>query len=246
MKQDLRQDLFSQIEGPFTGEALFDHMTDMIYFIKNAQGQYVVVNQSLVERCACRTKQEIIGLTPDQVYPNPLGESYRAQDQLLLETGQAILNQLELQIYPSGEQGWCLTNKVPIRGQARRIVGLVGVSKDLHAPMEKSEDYTPVARAIQFVHKNFGESFTIADLAAMAGLSAYQFEQRIQKIFEITPGQFIHKVRMDAAVSLLNDTNDPIASVALHCGYADQSTFSRQFKQTVGISPGHYRRMLRE
>jgi len=245
MEQDLRQKLFSQIEEPFTGEALFDHMTDMIYFIKNAAGQYVVVNQSLVKRCGFCNKKDIIGCTADQVYPHPLGERYRAQDQALLQTGQAILNELELQLYPSGGRGWCLTNKVPLRGRERQVVGLVGVSKDLHAPIEKSEDYTPIARAIQFVQTHFSEPLTIGNLAAMAQLSPYQFEQRIQKIFEITPGQFIHKVRMDAAVSCLSETDDSIAQVALRCGYADQSTFSRQFKRTVGISPGHYRRMSR-
>ena len=50
---------------------------------------------------------------------------------------------------------------------------------------------------------------------------------------------------MDAAVQRLNETDDPIARIALDCGYADQSTFSRQFKQTVGISPAHYRKMSR-
>lgn len=245
MEQDLYHKLFSQMDEPFTGEMLFDHMTDMIYFIKNAEGQYVVVNQSLVKRCGLRKKQDIIGCTPDQVYPHPLGERYRAQDQALLETGQAILNQLELQLYPSGGRGWCLTNKVALRGRNREIIGLVGVSKDLHAPIEKSEDYTPIAQTIQYVQTHFSQSLTIADLAAMAELSPYQFEQRIHKIFEMTPGQFIHKVRMDAAVRCLHETGDPIAQVALQCGYADQSTFSRQFKQTVGMSPGQYRRMLR-
>jgi len=245
MEQDLQDELFSQMEGPFTGETLFDHITDLVYFIKNSEGQYVVVNQSLVERCGFRKKQDLLGRTADQIYPPPLGQRYRAQDKSLLRTGKPILNQLELQLYPSGGRGWCLTHKVPIRDKAGCIIGLVGISKDLHAPIEKSEDYTPIAQTIQFIQNNYGKSFTIADLAAMAQLSSYQFEQRIQKIFEISPKQFVQKVRMDAAVQRLNETDDPIARIALDCGYADQSTFSRQFKQTVGISPAHYRKMSR-
>jgi PAS domain S-box-containing protein len=245
MERDLQDELFSQMEGPFTGETLFDHITDLVYFIKNSEGQYVVVNQSLAERCGYRKKQDLVGRTADQIYPSPLGESYRAQDEALLQTGKPILNQLELQLYPSGGRGWCLTHKVPIRDKAHCIIGLVGISKDLHAPIEKSEDYTPIAQTIQFIQNNYGKSFTIVNLAAMAQLSLYQFEQRIQKIFEISPKQFVQKVRMDAAVRRLNETDDPIARIALDCGYADQSTFSRQFKQTVGISPAHYRKMSR-
>lgn len=245
MTRNLYTDLFSQMEQPFTGEALFDHMTDLVYFIKNSRCQYVVVNQSLAERCGYRKKQDLIGCTADQIYPSPLGESYRAQDEALLQTGKPILNQLELQLYPSGGRGWCLTHKVPIKGKEQQIIGLVGISKDLHAPLEKSEDYTPIAQTLQFIQNNYGDSFTITDLAARAQLSPYQFEQRIQKIFEISPRQFVQKVRMDAAVRRLSETDDAIAQIALDCGYADQSTFSRQFKQTVGISPAHYRKMSR-
>jgi AraC-like DNA-binding protein len=79
-------------------------------------------------------------------------------------------------------------------------------------------------------------------VAALAGLSTYQFDQRIRKIFQITAGQFIHKVRMDAAVRRLRDTDDPVAMIALDCGYSDQSAFTRQFRQTVGLSPTEFRR----
>ena len=42
---------------------------------------------------------------------------------------------------------------------------------------------------------------------------------------------------MEAAVRRLRETNDPIATIALDCGYSDQSAFSRQFRQTTGLSP---------
>jgi PAS domain S-box-containing protein len=246
MTQDLQAELFTQIEEPFTGELLFDYMTDLVFFIKNDRGQYVVVNTALVERCGCRQKRELIGRTPDQVYPPPLGQTYRMQDEELLRTGKPILNQLELQLYPSGSTGWCLTNKVPLYGRAHRVVGLVGISKDLHAPSESSEDYTPMAKTIQHIQSQFDQPLKISDLAAMAGLSQYQFEQRIHRIFELTAGQFIKKMRMDAAMRKLRDSDDPIVNIALDCGYSDQSTFTRQFKQVAGLSPAQYRRMIRE
>jgi AraC-like DNA-binding protein len=246
MTQDLQAELFAQIEEPFTGEMLFDYMTDLVFFIKNDRGQYVVVNTALVERCGCHQKRELIGRTADQVYPHPLGHSYRMQDEELLRTGRLILNQLELQLYPSGSTGWCLTNKVPLYGRAHRVVGLVGISKDLHAPSESSEDYTPIAKTIQYIQGQFDQPLKVSDLAAMAGLSQYQFEQRIHRIFELTAGQFIKKMRMDAAMRKLKETDDPIVNIALDCGYSDQSTFTRQFKQVAGLSPAQYRRMMRE
>jgi hypothetical protein len=47
----LQTELFSQLAEPFTGEALFDSLADAVFFLKNRRCEYVVVNQTLVERC---------------------------------------------------------------------------------------------------------------------------------------------------------------------------------------------------
>ena len=242
---ELQAELFSRLAQPFIGEALFDYLRDLVFFIKNSRGQYVVVNQTLVERCGLRDKQAVIGRTPDEIYPRPLGQNYRRQDEDVLKTGEPILNQLELQLYPSGETGWCLTHKLPLRDRDGGVVGLMGVSQDLRAPSEKGEDYSHVAAAVRHIQLHYGQPLKVQDLAALAGLSLYQFDHRIRRIFQITPGQFIQKVRMDAAVRRLRESDDPIARVALACGYCDQSAFTRVFRQTVGLSPAQYRRAVR-
>jgi PAS domain S-box-containing protein len=242
---DLQTELFRQLAEPFTGETLFDCLSDLVFFIKNARGEYVVVNQAMVERCGRRDKEELIGRRADEVYPPPLGRSYRAQDEALLRTGEPILNQLELHLYASGHTGWCLTNKLPLRARGGGVAGLVGISKDLRAPNERGEDYSHVAEAVSHIQARFGEHLRVQELAAVAGLSPYQFEQRMRRIFQITAGQFIQKVRMDAAVRRLREGDEAIARIALDCGYSDQSAFTRQFRQTVGLSPAQFRRAAR-
>jgi PAS domain S-box-containing protein len=242
----LLTELFAQLGEPFTGETLFDCLTDLVFFIKNRRGEYVVVNQEMAERCGVREKRALIGRKADEVYPPPLGLSYRAQDETLLRTGEPILNQLELQLYHSGGTGWCLTNKLPLRDREGRVAGLVGISRDLQSPNDKGADFAQVARAVRHLQAHFQEPLKIARLAALAGMSPYQFDQRIRRIFHITAGQFLHKVRMDAAVRRLRDTPDPIAMIALDCGYSDQSAFTRQFRRTVGLSPTQFRRAATE
>ena len=237
-------ELFSQLAAPFTGEALFDCLPDLVFFLKNQRGEYLVVNQTLVERCGRRSKRELIGRRADEIFPSPFGQSYRAQDERVLRAGETIRNQLELHFYSSGGRGWCLTNKLPLRNRAGRVVGLMGISKDLQTANERSEDYTRVAQAVQRIQSHFGELLRVNELAQQAGLSAYQFEQRVRKIFQLTVGQLIQKVRMENAVRRLRESDDTIADVALACGYSDQSAFTRQFRKTSGISPLAYRRTL--
>jgi len=238
---ELQAELFAQLAEPFTGEALFDCLPDLVFFIKNSRCEYVVVNQTLVDRCGRREKRELVGRRADEVFPSPLGRSYRAQDEQVLRSGKPIRDQLELHLYPTGGWGWCVTNKLPLRGRDGRMIGLFGVSKDLQAANERSEDFSQVAEAVRRIHTQYDQPLKVRDLARRAGLSVYQFEQRMRRIFQITAGQLIQKVRMEAAVQRLRESDESIAAISLGCGYSDQSAFTRQFRQTVGMSPSEYR-----
>jgi len=222
-------------------EALFDRMPDLVFFVKNGRGEYAVVNQTLVERCARRSKSELIGRRPDEVFPGPLGRSYRAQDEEVLSSGEPIHDQLELHFYPNGRRGWCITHKLPLRGRDGAVSGLYGFSRDLQAANERGEDYSQVAEAVRRIHSEYGEPLKVAELARSAGLSAYQFDRRMRRIFQIGAGQLIQKVRLEAALQRLRESDASIASIASECGYSDQSAFTRRFHRTVGMSPSEYR-----
>ena len=237
----LRTELFAQLAEPFTGEELFDCLADAVFFVKNGRGQYVVVNQTLVHRCGCRDKKELLGRRADEIFPAPLGEIYRLQDENVLRNGSPVLNQLELHFYLSRRPGWCLTNKLPLRDRQRRVIGLVGISKDLQSVTADGADYAAIADVVRHIQTNYSQPLRVAELARLARMSSYQLEERIRKTFQITAGQLIQKTRMEAALRQLRETDDSIAMVALNCGYSDQSAFSRKFRQTVGLTPSVYR-----
>jgi AraC-like DNA-binding protein len=227
--------------GPAELETLFDCLPDVVFFVKNRGGEYVVVNQTLVERCGKGSRAELLGRRPDEVFPGPLGRSYRAQDEQVLSSGEPIHDQLELHFYASGQRGWCLTHKLPLRSPGGAITGLYGFSRDLQAVNERSEDYSQVAQAVRRIHAEYGEPLRVAELARRAGLSAYQFERRMKRIFHISAGQLIQKVRLEAALQRLRESDASIAEIASACGYSDQSAFTRRFHRTVGMSPSEYR-----
>jgi AraC-like DNA-binding protein len=222
-------------------EALFDGLPDLVFFVKNQRGEYAVVNQTLVERLRKRGKHELVGRRADEVFPAPLGRSYRAQDEQVLGGGEPIRDQLELHFYPGGRRGWCVTQKLPLRARDGAITGLYGYSRDLQAANERGEDFSQVAAAVRHIQTRYDEPLRVHELARRAGLSQYQFESRMRRIFRITAGQLIQKVRIDAALQRLRETDASVAEIASACGYADQSAFTRAFRQMVGYSPSEYR-----
>lgn len=242
MSNNAARHLFAQLAEPFTGEVLFDAIDDVTFFVKDQLGRYVLVNRTLARRCGAKDKSALIGRTAAEVFPEPLGEGYLSQDLQLIATGEPLLNELELHNYPTGEPGWCMTTKHPLKDGCGQCLGLVGISQDLYVP---TEDYRDVAAALHEVQENLGSPWTVDEVARRAGLSAYQIDQRVREVFRLTVNQLILKFRMDRATQRLRDTTKPIAEIAMECGYSDQSAFTRQFRRTIGLAPGDYRRLHR-
>ena len=233
--------LLSQLREPFTGEQLFDHLPDIVFFIKNRKGQYQVVNQTLVERFNLQEKSQLINKTPSEIQGVRYGQGHEAQDQLVLNQGKTLLNQLEKHAYAGGHYGWCLTRKLPLWGMSGEIIGLVGVSQDLRIPDMSGDDYEAISVAIDYAEENISQPPTIDDLAHVAQMSIYQLDRRMKRVFGLTTGQWLIKIRLNQAERQLIETDLPIVSIALNSGYADQSAFTRQFKRTTGMTPSEVR-----
>ena len=103
------------IETSSIVEELFDRVPDVVFFVKDLHGRYRVVNQTLVTRCGGRSKNDLLGRTAREVFPAPLGIRFLEQDLAVCRTGSAITLQLELHLYPTRLEGWCLTDKIPLR-----------------------------------------------------------------------------------------------------------------------------------
>jgi PAS domain S-box-containing protein len=240
MHYELVAQLLQQLNEPFTGEVLFDAVDDTTFFMKDRRGRYVLVNRTLAKRCGSADKTQLLGRTAAEVFPPPLGDAYLAQDLELIATGEPLLNELELHTYATGEPGWCLTTKQPLRNAAGECIGLVGLSRDLYPP---TNDYGDVAAAIHEVRNDLEATWTVDEMARLAKLSAYQFDQRIREAFHLSANQLVLKLRMDRAVQRLRDSTKPIVQIALECGYSDQSAFTRQFRRTIGLAPSDFRRL---
>jgi AraC-like DNA-binding protein len=239
-----RKQFGESIDGLLPVADLFDSITDILVFVKNREFRYVAVNATFAARCGIPDKSAAIGHTAAELFPLPLAEAFLEQDEEILRTGAGFSDRLELHLYPGGRSGWCLTNKEPIRGKDGNIVGICGCSRDLNAPREKALDFEALSKTIDYIHSHFDQALRLPKLAAMSGLSVYQFDQRIRSLFHVTAGQYLVKVRIDSACERLTKTRDSIAEVASACGYSDQSAFSRQFKQAVGVSPLAYRKRM--
>lgn len=222
-------------------ESLFDQTPDVVFFIKDAAGRYLVVNASLVERHGLRHKSQVLGRRPSEICPGEFGRVPAAQDEVVLRTGRPLLDHLELHWSTPHKPGWCLTTKLPMRDATGRIVGLIGISRDVRAPIGTREIPVDFASALDRFENNLSEPATPSALARRAQLAPHRFARLMKRFFGLTPSRYIAKTRVAAASRLLRETDQSVAAIALACGFYDHSAFTRSFRALTGVTPTQFR-----
>lgn len=93
----------------------------------------------------------------------------------------------------------------------------------------------------EFLTSNLHGKFYFHEIAATVGMSRTVFFERFSHTTRQTPNQYLQKLRVDRARSLLQKSDLSLADVALACGFSDQSHMTRFFLRHTGTSPGKYR-----
>ncbi|WP_394002466.1 helix-turn-helix domain-containing protein [Luteimonas sp. WGS1318] len=100
-------------------------------------------------------------------------------------------------------------------------------------------------RAQDLLRANLAGRVTLAELAGVCELSIRHFTRAFRASTGTSPHGWLMRLRVERARDLLVDRHVPLGELALACGFADQSHFTRVFHQHLGMSPGAYRRLHR-
>lgn len=101
-------------------------------------------------------------------------------------------------------------------------------------------------RAKELLASDLSGKMTLATLAAECELSVRHFSRAFRQSTGVPPHRWLSKLRIERAKELLRRPDLTLADLALACGFSDQSHFTRTFSAVVGVSPGHWRRSIRE
>ena len=102
-----------------------------------------------------------------------------------------------------------------------------------------------IAEAQSWINENAYNNIQIHDLAKHFEMSVRTFNRRFKSATNLSPLQYLQKVRMRTAGELLQTTNLVISEVAFKVGYTDLAHFSALFKKHFNATPGEYRTTVR-
>ncbi len=218
---------------------VFNYVPDTVFFIKDADRRYLHANTTLLERLHCPDLADLVGKRVEEVFPGALSLSYAVQDRTVLQGGR-LVEHLELHLYPSGAQGWCLTTKQPLRDESGRIRALLGISRDVSLPAGEAG----YARALRLIQEEYARPLSVLEIARAAGVSRATLQRQVKRACQLSPKQLLTRVRLDAGLRLLQTTDHTVGQIALECGYYDHSAFTRAFHAALGLTPAEYRALL--
>ena len=127
------------------------------------------------------------------------------------------------------------------------IEGLVLEMLALVARPEKVRERRPpewLAKAEDLLRSGFQENLTIAEVAAQVSVNPAHLSRVFRQFHNQAISDYLHDLRVQFACRQLADPDVALSAIATASGFADQSHFTRVFKQCTGMTPGAFRAMV--
>lgn len=220
----------------------FDHLPGVVFSAKDRDSVYVAGNQAMLESKGLRNGEGFLGKTDHEFHPLVMAEQYIEEDRRVIESGEAVTNQIWFVMSHGRLPGWFNCSKLPLHGLAGSVVGLAVIRFPVRCPTEKNAQLKRLAPAIRVLEERHHQQLSMEGLAALTGMSSTHFNRQFSRLLGTSPTRFLHAMRIDRARHLLATTDQNIADIAVEVGFYDQSHLTRRFRRHCGMTPRAYRK----
>lgn len=213
---------------------LIDNLPDYV-FVKDVNSRLILDNIAHRRLLGATTLEQVVGRTDFDFFPSELASLYIADEQKIIQSGEAMINREEPVIDRDGNQRWLLTTKVPLLDRQGVITGIVGINHDItnrkqaedllkkkHADLEERTAELNVA-----LRETEGLFSTIQDMLISTNLT-----QICQTLME----HFLDLVKADRIALYLVDHERQEILLNLASGNALQSSSMTYQELNAGIS----------
>lgn len=136
------------------------------------------------------------------------------------------------------EEDETMPTLIAAAGSAWRVLAQITASRMRGDSATKDR----IRQVQEYLRNNLDTTFSVPELAAMAGLSTSHFSALFRASAETSVTDYLKRQRSARARELLLTTTLPVAQIAAAVGYDDALYFSRQFRAVNGVSPTEFRR----
>jgi len=109
---------------------LIDSIPDLIY-IKDNECRFILVNKNVISVFGMKDVEAILGKNDFDLFSREIAEKYFADEKNILSSGESLVNSEEMINLSNGEKHWYGITKVPLKDNNDKIIGIVGINRDI-------------------------------------------------------------------------------------------------------------------
>jgi AraC-like DNA-binding protein len=106
----------------------------------------------------------------------------------------------------------------------------------------KADLHRRIRLAVKYMKDHLDEDVTLETLSRVCHISSFHFLRLFKSAYEVTPLQYLTRLRLKKVCRLLKKTKRPVGLVMASCGFGNESSFIRLFKKEFGLTPLVFRR----
>ena len=231
------------------------HSHQLAYFCLLLEGGY---EEQIGSRSVSHRPMTLAFHPPELEHRDEVGEgggrffSVEVGEQRIERLREESRPALGFTVLTSGEPLWIaarLYRELRSPGAATDLVvdGLVLELLAATCRVARSERHPPtwLATVEDLLRASYCEPLTLDHLATAAGVHPCHVSRTFRRFRGVTPGDFVHELRVRHVCAGLADPDRTLADLAMDAGFADQSHCTRVFRQVTGMTPGGFRAALR-
>lgn len=154
-----------------------------------------------------------------------------------------LIEQLCLRLWSESKAGE--SSRLLVDGAVMTLLGCLrayGQERSICAAgRDRRPSYWRVHRGAEYLRAHLNVPIGLAEVAEVAGISAFHFARQFKELFGVSPHQYAIRCRLERARHLLSTTRKPITSIALDLGFCTPEHFCNTFRRAVGVSPREFR-----
>jgi len=223
-------------------ETLIGSLPDTYYFIKDKKHRFIGGTDSFAVMMGSDCFSSIIGKTDFDLVPDFLASAFQTDDKKVFDSGKPLINYIELVPTKKGSLDWHCTTKVPLFDNHNKVAGLAAIVRIIDDSDTVYQHHPEMCTIVHYLRDNFPNKISMPEVAKQAGISTSTQERLFKKMFSSTPLMYLQKIRLNAACSLLKNTNASIAKIAEETGFNDHTSMTRAFRTELNITPLKFRK----
>ena len=130
---------------------LIDSLPDLIY-AKDVNCKFLLANDACC-RVMGTDRSDVVGKDDFDFFPKDLAEGFYEDEQKVMRSGETLLNREESVLYRDGRRSHVLTTKVPLRDSQGRVIGIMGIGRDITARVEAENELRAAREAAEAANK---------------------------------------------------------------------------------------------